>query len=207
MWFGEKPVLGDPETVLAASDSFDSSTLKPEWEWNYQPRAGMWSLKERPGYLRLRAFEPLRLGDFKAVGDVITQRAFRTRRNQATIKMDLSGMAEGQEAGLAHFARTYGTIGIVQQAGSRRLVFHNDGITLLGPEVDGVVIYLRSTWGFDGDSQFWYSSDGVTYHPFGERYDLTWGAYRGDRIGIYTFSGTRRSGYVDIDSFTYRIEH
>ncbi|WP_202970902.1 integrase core domain-containing protein [Saccharothrix sp. ALI-22-I] len=40
-------------------DLFTDTRLKPQREWHYQPRADRWSLTERPGFLRLKAFAPL----------------------------------------------------------------------------------------------------------------------------------------------------
>ncbi len=207
VWSGAKPIDGKTETTLSASDAFDAPVLKSEWEWNYQPRPDMWSLTEHPGYLRLHAFQPLRPGDFKAIGNVLTQRSFRTRRNEVTVKMDLSGMADHEESGLAHFARTYCTLAVVQEDGQRRLVYNNAGQQTVGPFVQSDTIYLRSTWGFDGKSQFSYSSDGIAYKPFGDIYQLTWGSYRGDRVGIFTVNPAIEAGFVDVDSFQYETEH
>jgi beta-xylosidase len=106
IWHAKKPIPGFPRTTLSASDSFDEPVLKPEWEWNDQPRAGMWSLTDQPGALTMRAFPPIRPADFRTIGDILTQRAFRTRQNEVTLKLDLSAMADGQEAGLAHFAKS-----------------------------------------------------------------------------------------------------
>ena len=41
------------------------------------------------------------------------------------------------------------------------------------------------------------------FTPFGETYQLGWGDYRGDRIGIFTYNNDADAGYVDCDSFTY----
>ena len=57
-------------------------TLKPQWEWNYQPRSEKWSLTERPGWLRLHAFKPLQTGNFKKAGNTLTQRSLRTGHNR-----------------------------------------------------------------------------------------------------------------------------
>ena len=205
VWTAKMPVTGFPRTTLAASDDFASPTLKPEWEWNYQPRADHWSLTEHPGHLRLRAFAPLRPDDIRATGNVLTQRAFRTRENQVTAKLDLSGMVDGQEAGLAHYGKTSCTLSIVREAGVRRLSDHANGTKTPGPVLPGTVIYLRSTWGFDGLSRFSYSTDGRTYLPFGDPCQLTWGDYRGDRIGLFTVNPTADAGYLDVDSFDYTI--
>jgi len=67
-------------------------------------------------------------------------------------------------------------------------------------------LWLRSVWGLDGRSQFSYSIDGRTFTDFGEPYQLQWGSYRGDRIGIYSFNNKAEAGYVACDSFTYRYD-
>ena len=55
---------------------FDEATLPPQWEWNYQPQAGKWSLTERKGWLRLHAFSPLKENDLLKAGNTVTQRVF-----------------------------------------------------------------------------------------------------------------------------------
>jgi hypothetical protein len=52
-------------------------------------------------------------------------------------------------------------------------------------------------------SIFAYSLDSISYTTFGGSYTLTWGNYRGDRLGIYNYNNTADSGYVDVDWFTY----
>ncbi len=207
VWRARKPIEGFSRSYVSASDDFSSPVLRPEWEWNYQPDATKWSLTERPGFLRLHAFPPLRPGDFNSIGNVITQRSLRTRRNQVMVRIDLSGMVDGQQAGLAHFAKTYGTLRIVQAEGIRRLMFISNRTSLSGPVIHNRVIWLRSEWGFDGVSQFLFSTDGHTFQKFGQPYQLTWGSYRGDRIGIFTFNSTGPAGFVDVDEVQYQIDH
>ena len=95
-------------------------------------------------------------------------------------------MVDHQESGLAPFARTYCTIAVVQHDGQRRLILDNDGKTKSSPVVHQGVLYLRSTRNFNGTSRFSYSSDGISYHPMGDNYQLTWGSYRGDRVGFFS---------------------
>ncbi len=206
VWRDAKPIHGFPRTSLAASDNFDTPTLKSEWEWDYQPRSAMWSLHERSGFLRLHAFAPLGRGDFGSIGNVLTQRASRTRRNQVTIKLDLSGMVEGQESGLVHFAKTYCSLGVLQSRGARIVTRNQNGERHTGAVIPGHILFLRSVWGFDGKSQFSYSVDGRRFHAFGEPYDLSWGSYRGDRVGIFTVNPNANAGYLDVDSFEYRLQ-
>lgn len=206
-WRGTNPIRSSRTAGLSTSDSFDGPLLNPAWEWNYQPRPGTWSLNERPGYLRLHAYRPIRHDDFKTVGNVLTQRALRSRRNEVTVKLDLSGMVDHQESGLVHFARTYCTLAVVQHGRQRRLFLNDDGKITVGPLVHQKAIYLRSNWNFNGRSWFSYSFDGIAYHPLGGDYQLTWGSYRGDRVGMFTTNSVTVSGFVDIAFFKYRIEH
>lgn len=206
VWGGRKPINGHPVTVLSTDDDFDRAVLEPYWEWNHQPRADKWSLTDRPGYLRLYACQPIEVDNFFTVCNVISQRAFRTVHNEATAIIELGGMADGQEAGLCHFAKTYCTIGVQQQNGTRVLKFNHSGTVEWGGEITGSTLWLRSVWNVDGVSRFEYSIDGEHFVGFGDAYQLSWGNYRGDRIGLYSYNCGSEQGYVDVDQFCYETE-
>ena len=205
LWRGRKPISGFPVTSLVANDDFSDPLLKPEWEWRYQPRPAKWSLVERPGFLRLRAFRPLRSGDFKTVGNVLTQRSMRTKKNQVTVKLDIAGLVSGQEAGIAHFANTFCTFSVVKKGADYTLMYDNNGRKMPGPRISQTILWVRSSWGFDGLSQYSYSLDGNTFKDFGYSYQLSWGSYRGDRIGIFTFNNEQEDGFLDVDAFSYKL--
>jgi hypothetical protein len=118
--------------------------------------------------------------------------------------MEIGGMTNGQTAGLTHFGGTYSTFGIKQLKGVRTLVYDNNGNELSGPIITDNAIWLRSTWGLDGLSRYEYSLDGRTFIQFGFAYKLSWGFYRGDRIGIYNYNQKNESGYIDVDWFHYK---
>lgn len=204
-WGGRKPINGHPATVLSTNDDFDRAVLEPHWEWNHQPNADKWSLTERPGYLRLYACEPIDKDNFFTVCNIVSQRAFRTVHNMATAKMELDGMADGQEAGLCHFAQTYCTIGVEQQNGTRILKFNHSGTMEWGPQLSGCTLWLRSVWDLDGINRFEYSFDGVHFTSFGITCQLGWGNYRGDRIGLYSYNCETEQGYIDVDQFCYEV--
>ncbi len=203
VWSAKKPIAGLPAVVPQTDDEFDAKALAPQWEWNYQPRAEKWSLTERPGFLRLHAFKPLAANNLLKAGNTLTQRALRTDANEVTIKLELAGMADGQEAGLCHLARSPSTLGVSQNGTVRTLTFTDAGRSTTGPVLTAGSVWLRSTWGFDGVSQYAYSLDGKTFANFGTPYRLTWGYYRGDRLGIYSYNNKADAGYVDVDFFHY----
>ncbi|MCE1155319.1 MAG: hypothetical protein LWW91_04235 [Bacteroidales bacterium] len=208
VWSGQKPIDKKNNFRIETNDEFNSEQLNRQWEWNYQARSDKWSLSDRRGYLRLYAFQPIRPDDpgniILRAGNTLTQRIMRTRSNTASIKLDLSGMANGQQAGLTHFSTTsYSTLGVEQKNGINYLVYthNNEKITLL--ELNTTTIWLRSTWDVKGLNTYHYSLNGKQFVPLEKYSQLTWGSYRGDRIGIYNYNSLNEEGYVDIDYFRY----
>jgi beta-xylosidase len=206
VWSGAKPISSKRKISIQSSDAFKTNRLNVQWEWNYQPRADKWSLTERRGVLRLYAFTPIHSNNKRSVilraGNTLPQRSMRTSSNVATVKIDISQMAEGQFAGLTHFSTTtYSLLGIKQEKGIRTLVYDNNGKDTSGIRVHGKSIWLRSTWDAGGISRYAFSIDGKSYQPFGSTYQLTWGSYRGDRIGVFNFNCKEDKGYVDVDWF------
>lgn len=204
LWTAPAPLPQDDGAGLVASDDFSGPALKPQWEWDYQPRPRSWSIQHNPAALRLEAYPLLHPGDFKTAPNVITQRAMRTEDNVVSVQLSLSGMVDGQHAGLAHFAKTDAEIEITQSGGERRLSLVRGGVSTAGPAIAGSSLWLRSRWGSDGQSQFFFSEDGAHFTSLGEAYPLTWGDYRGDRIALYTFNAERK-GHVDVVSFRYDV--
>lgn len=205
-WEGQKPIQGQEKSIPQTSDDFNSEQLSPQWEWNYQPRAEKWSLTERKGWLRLKAFQPILANNLLKAGNTITQRSFRTPFNEIIIKLDLTGMAKGQKSGLTHFGSpNYASLGIVFDGLEKKLEYNVKGAIVLGKPIVGNDLWLKSTWGLDGLSQFYYSLDGLNFSPFGNPYQLMWGAYRGDRLGIYTYNNESEAGYIDVDFFQYNF--
>ena len=167
----------------------------------------MWSLTERGGWLRLQAFVPLQKDNLLKAGNTLTQRCFRTSKNEVVLKFDISGMKDGQKAGLSHFGSpNYSAIGVTCDGETKTLEYNVKGITTTGPVVKGNDLWLKTTWGLDGKSQYGYSFDGKTFTAFGDPYQMMWGAYRGDRLAIYNYNNKEEKGYVDVDFFHYEYK-
>lgn len=204
VWSAQKPVLLSKKTVPQTNDDFNEKKLPQQWEWNYQPRKDKWSLTERKGWLRLHAFTPIEQNNLLKAGNTLTQRCYRTSFNEVIIKMDISKMAEGQKAGLAHFGSpNYSSVGIVYDS-LKYFQYNIKTAAVKGPVINSSIVWLKSTWALDGKSQYFYSFDGISFIAFGESYQLAWGAYRGDRIGIYSYNNKGDNGYVDVDFFNYK---
>lgn len=203
-WGGAIPAKSGHKLYIARSDGFKDRTLAPQWQWNYQPRSDMFSLTERKGWLRLKAFRPLRSNQLKYAGNTLTQRCFRTPENNVVIKMDIANMTDGQKSGLCHFSITHAAIGVVVEDGKRYIEYRKNDSIVRGEQLTANVIWLKTVWGLDGLSTFSYSINGKDYIFFGEPYQLAWGHYRGDRIGIYCFNDREDTGYVDVDYLEYK---
>jgi hypothetical protein len=101
-WRNPKPVVG-MKKVIPQSD-LEQGVISPDWQWNFVPRKDCFSSDERPGMLRMYAFHTQDESDsLFSVGNILSQHYLYGRRVQAELCMDISGMEEGQEAGIAHF--------------------------------------------------------------------------------------------------------
>jgi beta-xylosidase len=206
VWDGKKPVPDGPLVVPQSDDDFSNPKLGVQWEWNYQPRADKWSLTERPGWLRLHAWQPLKPDDLKRAGNTLTQRVMRTRENVVTAQLDPSGMADGQVAGLCLYHGDYGTIAVRRENGQLTVETARNQTILRGPGIAAKPIWLRAEWGLDGLCRFSYSDDGKTFPPLGNPFRFGWRDYRGERIGLFSYNNSAEAGYADFDSFTYRYD-
>jgi beta-xylosidase len=205
VWGGDLPLAANSKSDLFLSDSLRERVLLPQWEWRYQPQHEAWSLTGRG--LRLQARVPLAGKErFAGIRNVLTQRSARTAKAEVTVTMDLNGLVDGQEAGLAHFAKTNCRLAVVQTGEVRKLLRIDQADTTVGPPVVSQIIWLRSTWNVEGLARFSYSLDGSAFTEIGGPCRLSWGAYRGDRIGLYTWNSTAERGHVDFSDFRYRIE-
>lgn len=202
-WCGTMPFDAGSRLSIRRSDDFDSTVLSPQWQWNYQPRMDMFSLVERDGWLRLKAFLPLKEDDLMKAGNTLTQRTFRKPSNCVTVKMDIRHLADGQKAGLCHMSAAHAAAGVVKDGSNCYFEYRSNGKVLRLNAFNADFVWLRSEWGLDGRSRFSYSLDGDSFIVLGDVYQLSWGNYRGDRVGIYCFNNKREEGYVDVDYFHY----
>ena len=187
---------GMPEKGIVCSDDFSGEKLGLHWEWNHNPIDNAWSLKERPGFLRLktnRVVENLYLAP-----NTLTQR-MEGPTCSGYIAMDISKMKDGDCAGLAAFNGDSGVLTIKKQGKKSVLEMSEQKVSLTDREkavtnvevkvietVDlsaafksqtskskSQIIYLR----LDGDFQpghhdvanFYYSLDGENWTQIGTK--------------------------------------
>ncbi len=200
-WKVEKPNLPKSKSDFTASEQFKGKKIKPHFQWNYQPREDFYSLTERKGWLRLKAFRPVETGNIMKAGNTLAYRVIQFA-GSAEIKLDISAMANGQIAGICHFSQDNSYLGVRMIDGKKYIEFKTaDTNPIYGMEITKKQIWFKSEWDSNGVSRYSYSLDGKKYILFGADYQLKWGAYRGDRVGVFSFNDLSDSGYVDVDFF------
>ncbi len=217
-----KPDVGAtwPRTYLPTNDSFTSLTLGKQWGWNHNHVDDKWSLLERPGHLRLHTVNVT--SNLRFARNSLTQRIMglnaegtastKNVNSYGTIKMDATGMMEGDVAGLAVYQDPYQLIGVTVRDGQKRLVYmtaRSSGswapTEKLGPVLKSDTIYLRAIVNFSNDkSNLYYSYDNSKWTKFGEemsmRFDLS--IFVGQRFYIFNYATKQTGGFVDIDWFS-----
>lgn len=137
-WVDGWPIIGDAtipvkeftvnlpeygENHVWASDEFDykdNSELDLAWQWNHMPDNSLWSVTERQGWLRLTTGSVV--SDIMTARNTLTQRTVGPRCT-SEVKLDVSGMKPGDNAGLCAFQSNYCRIGVeVAADGTKSLV-------------------------------------------------------------------------------------
>jgi len=103
---------GQPETAIVKSDDFSEEKLGLHWQWNHNPIDNAWSLKERPGFLRLKTNRVV--PNLYLAPNTLTQR-MEGPTCSGYIRMDLTKMQDGDCAGLAAFNGDSGVLTIKKE--------------------------------------------------------------------------------------------
>lgn len=196
---------------IVASDEFDRAPgerdLPLAWQWNHNPDGRYWSLRDRPGFLRLVAGRVD--GGLLEARNTLTQRTFGPRCTGAAV-LDASGMRDGDWAGLALLQRRYGFLG-VKASGDAKAIAMVSAESGSPVEVESVplaekVAHLRAECDFEGradTARFSYSLDGVRWVPIGKPLKMAYTIphFMGYRFALFHFATKAPGGHADFDSF------
>lgn len=191
-----------PRATFEHDDNFSGPTLSNAWQWNHVPVEDKWSLKERPGYLRLHA---LPAPSFWRARNSLTQRGVGPE-SYATTKLELSGMEAGDRAGLALLNLPYAWIGVVRdEYGFHIQFFDQQEQEQIRQDLEQEEIWLRAHCDFDTDIGYLsYSLDGKNYEQIGGPILLPYQlkTFQGVRYALFNFNQRdQEGGYVDFDEF------
>ena len=120
-----------------------------------------------------------------------------------TTRLELSGMADGQQAGLCCFGNPPAWLMVEQMSGQCHLRVDGE-IKSDGPKLDWrqTTLWLRMTHQ-DDKAQFAFSLDGMTFTPIGQPFTLTRWNWLGARPGLFSTNPDGSAGFVDVDWFHY----
>ncbi|MFG6432904.1 glycoside hydrolase 43 family protein [Roseateles sp. LYH14W] len=200
---------------IVASDEFDRRPGDPvlplAWQWNHNPRPNGWSLTKRPGHLSLVTSRVV--SSLPEAPNTLTQRTFGPR-SSATTSIDVSGMKDGDVAGITAFQKQYGFVGVKMTDGAKSLVMvsadSDKPEEIASIPLTGETVHLKVDCDFNlapDAARFSYSLDGKTWTPIGRPSSLRYTLpqhFMGYRFGLFFYSTKTAGGRVDFDY--YRIE-
>jgi beta-xylosidase len=219
-----KPNVGATydKTFLPTNDAFTDTKLGMQWEWNHNPVESAWSLTERRGWLRLHTANVTT--DLNWARNSLSQRILgfspngtpssQYKSSWGIVKLDLSGMQEGDVAGLAVFQNPYSFIGVKMVDGQKmlyaeRCTFDSQKLkkeeTKTGPALTSDVIYLKAIVNLSSNTcKYYYSIDNSKWTSWGVtmtmRYTLDY--FVGQRFYLFNYATEHLGGYVDFDWFS-----
>ncbi|MEE6282538.1 family 43 glycosylhydrolase [Georgenia sunbinii] len=218
----------------------NGSRLADQWQWNHSPDNRYWSLTDRDGWLRLTNGKVV-TGDyvytkhstrddltyFEEARNTLSQRTFGPTASAET-RIDVSGMRDGDVAGLAAYSRSFAyaavkrvdganVLGVVQrlQPFSARIDHEAVEEFVPGTTVDlgaATEVSIKADADFaTNDGQLWlrfyYSLDGENWSQLGSSragplvMDWSLSHFMGYRFGLFSYATQEVGGRVDFDHF------
>ncbi|PPH39043.1 1,4-beta-xylanase [Rathayibacter sp. AY1E3] len=233
---GAAPTLERP---TAAEIEPNGSTLALPWQWNHAPDNRYWSLTEREGWLRLTNGKVLsgtaahtRLSGspemtyLEEARNTLSQRIVAPKQS-AEAAFDVSGMKDGDVAGLAAYNRGFSyvavkrvdgvtTVGVVNRSQPFATTFDQAAVESFLPGTtaalgDASQVRLKADLELSAPAgQLWttfsYSLDGTSWTKLGSRVgpqtlDGQLTHFMGHRLGLFSYATKTAGGHVDVDEF------
>lgn len=205
-----QPVVGN----VVASDDFDRApgeSLPLAWQWNHNPDNSNWSIGDPEGQLRIttgRVDE-----DVLHARNMLTQRTYGPT-SSATTHVDVTGLKDGDTAGLIALQAQYGYVGVKQEDGNRSIVMvrtEGRGRDIQVREIESVPLdqdtaYFRIDCDFRNRTDkatFSYSMDGESWTRIGDTLQMAYTLphFMGYRFGLFNWASKTAGGHADFDFY------
>jgi len=225
-WDNGWPILGinhqAPDTIsllgnkslmpgIVSSDDFDRKRCERDlplvWQWNHNPVNQLWSVKQRKGYLRLTTGRVDTT--ILTARNMLTQRTFGPECSAVTA-IDVSGLKDGDRAGLALLQKKFGWVGVKVEGGRKFIVMINaqgdSPVESSGIPLTQNRVYLKASCDFKDRTDkayFYYSLDGLNWLPIGSTLQMVYSLphFMGYRFGLFNYATKTKGGYADFDFF------
>lgn len=196
---------------IVSSDEFTrkkkQAPLPLVWQWNHNPDNRLWSLTKRKSYLRLTTG---RIDtSFLLARNTLTQRTVGPLCSGST-SIDVSGMKDGDFAGLCALQKNYGLIGVRTDGKNKSIVMINAGSGKAEEEATIPLtqnkIFFKIACDFTDKkdvAEFYFSLDGTNWSAIGSPLTMSYTLphFMGYRFGLFNYATKSAGGYVDFDFF------
>ena len=208
---------------ICGSDDFAGNKLGLQWQWNHNPITSGWGLTGHS----LRLITARTALNLFLAPNTLTQRMTGPTCT-GTVELTISGMKDGDRAGLAAFQGQSGVLVVKREGGKNTLCCERQNSifgerrTVKGVEVEGLdsvaltdtntKVWLRTHGDFrpgQDVATFEYSLDGKKFTPIGRAvkvpFDYT-RMFMGTKFGIFYYATREVGGVVDVEQFDYQQE-
>jgi len=188
----QKPIASSQTFLPQTDDDFSNSVLGLQWQWNHNPVDTHWSLKERKGWLTLKA-QPA--DSLKLCRNMLTQKVMGYQSESTTL-LTVSGDCY---AGLVCSGKTFRGIGLcrdgifVEAQGERQVIVKG--------KFDKLWVRVNNDC-IANCHQFSYSTDGIHFTPATDVFPMRSGYWKGIRVGLFCYG---QGGKAVFDSFTQKV--
>jgi beta-xylosidase len=196
---------------IVTSDEFDRKSGEPTltlaWQWNHNPDNELWSLTERPGFLRLTTGRID--ADFLKARNTLTQRTIGPECSGLTA-IDVTNLQDGDFAGLALLQKQYGLVGVKSDGGTNSIVMVSAKsgwpVEVQTVPLTQKIVHLKAECDFKNradTARFFYSLDGKSWTPIGSELKMAYTLphFMGYRFGLFNFATKTAGGFADFDFF------
>jgi beta-xylosidase len=210
-----KPNVGRsyPTAVPQTSDDFNSPNLGLQWQWQANSEAEWMALKERSGWLRLRAIcAPQGAVSLWDVPNLLLQKLPGPAFTVST-KIDFSQLALDEKAGLIVMGADYAYVAVERTPIGFQLVYSvclaadkggKESIQSSRP-ISGGVVLLEAKFNVDTPVELSFSVDGKQLKRREQKFTMKAGKWIGAKVGLFAVAKQSVGrGHADFEWFQFR---
>lgn len=205
----KKPNVGATYDADAPDDTdyFEGEKLGLQWQWNANYKSEWYKLDLAEKKLLLYS----QYGD-KQLCDVSNLLLQKWPAPTFHIKaaINVANLTEGDIAGMISLGGVYSSFGVQLKHGIKRFVeitgewTKDNEVIIEHDEVTQDDILIKMNVHEDGNVNYEYSYDDITYFPVGEKVMMTPGRWVGVKAGLYCINHRSESkGHLTVDSFVF----
>lgn len=207
------PVEGQEVFAIAQSDDFTSEQLGLQWQWQANPNPDNYSLKEYPGHLRLYCKKNEQRENLLWYSPAVLTQIPQKNALTMTVKLKLSGKADGDFGGIGMVGHDYGYIGLYHENGRTQIRAYMGKVTaekymgeaweacVFQKEAEGEEAWIRLCLREDKTYVLSYSFDGTNFQEIDHTFPLCKATWTGAKLCLWACARENREagGYCDYE--------